>query len=573
MKPFKQIYFIIITISFWSCHSGQPNKVLQQADRLMENDPDSAFVLLSSYPHPEKLNQGDFAAYQLMYTKVKDKCYMDLTEDTTSILKSLKYYDKKDDSKQAGWANYYAGRVYQEAGSLFEAGLYFLKAAQYGVTIPDYLLGTMANYYLGELHDKQYAFDKSLEAYKTSYAIYSKTTGDKYTSALLHSIGSGYGINGDRDSAYYYLDKALEIARERKDTMEMAAICNDIGLYLQEDSQYPKAKCYLQQSLSLENDGDWLITRKITLAGIYANLNDPDSALFLLKEVKSMLETSEDIDLRVIYYAAMAETEAANRNYESAYLNQKRYVACVDSVYQLQRKSSLAEVEQIYNYIKYQEENEKLYAVQHRAIVIGCIVLSILFVFFLIIGWIKWKKKQDLSKAEDTVDALRKMEKVNKSTCNNDAGKQVALSGYSDEEKDMMVKKALFMQLNITKVLSQLDEKSEKEQPFIEKFNSLFYGEQHTLEIDWNELYLLVDLLYNDFVGKLKSHYSKILLEKEIQLCCLLKANMDTTEIACVMKQSINTVRTRKTSIRKKLKAPDGADIIIILEEGINNKG
>lgn len=136
----------------------------------------------------------------------------------------------------------------------------------------------------------------------------------------------------------------------------------------------------------------------------------------------------------------------------------------------------------------------------------------------------------------------------------------------------MMIKKALLMQLNITKVLSQLDEKSEKEQPFLEKFNSLFYGEQHTLEIDWNELYLLIDLLHNDFVGKLKSHYSKILLEKEIQLCCLLKANMDTTEIACVMKQSINTVRTRKTSIRKKLKAPDGADIIIILEEGINSE-
>ena len=137
----------------------------------------------------------------------------------------------------------------------------------------------------------------------------------------------------------------------------------------------------------------------------------------------------------------------------------------------------------------------------------------------------------------------------------------------------MMVKKALLMQLNITKVLSQLDEKSEKEQPFLEKFNSLFYGEQHTLEIDWSELYLLIDLLYNDFAGKMKRYYGDILLEKEIQLCCLLKANMDTMEIACVMKQSINTVRTRKTCIRKKLKAPDGADIIIILEEGINNKG
>lgn len=574
MNPFKQVYLIIIMmISLLSCHSGQLDKVLQQADSLMENDPDNALALLSSFPHPETLNQADFAAYQLMYTKAKDKCYMDLSCDTTLILKSLVYYKKHGNASQKGWSNYYAGRVYEEAGKLFESGLYFLKAAEYAGEIPDPLLGMMANYYLGELHDKQYAFDKSLEAYKTSYAIYSQTSGEKYTGALLHAIGSEYGINGNRDSAYFYLGKALELAYERKDTMEMAAICNDMGLYLQEDSQYPEAKCYLQQSLLFGNDSSGMITRKMALAKIYAYLNDPDSSFLLLNEVKSVVEELDDIELRAVYYSALAKTEAASKNYESAFFYQNRYVACVDSVYQLQRKSSLAEVEQIYNYLKYQEENEKLYAVQHRAIVIGWIILSLLLVVFLVIGWLKWKKRQDLSKAEDTVDVLRKMEKVNQSNCNNDTTEQVELSGYSDDEKDMMVKKALLMQLNITKVLSQLNEKSEKEQSFLEKFNSLFYEEQHTLEIDWNELYLLIDLLHNDFVGKLKSHYSKILLEKEIQLCCLLKANMDTTEIACVMKQSINTVRTRKTSIRKKLKAPDGADIIIILEEGVNNKG
>ena len=64
MKPFKQVYLIIIVIGLLSCHSGQLDKVLQQADSLMENDPDSALELLSSFPHPETLNQADFAAYQ-----------------------------------------------------------------------------------------------------------------------------------------------------------------------------------------------------------------------------------------------------------------------------------------------------------------------------------------------------------------------------------------------------------------------------------------------------------------------------------------------------------------------------
>lgn len=43
------------------------------------------------------------------------------------------------------------------------------------------------------------------------------------------------------------------------------------------------------------------------------------------------------------------------------------------------------------------------------------------------------------------------------------------------------------MQLNITKVLSHLNEKSDKDQTFLEKFNSLFYGEQRTNEVNWED--------------------------------------------------------------------------------------
>lgn len=567
MKPFKQVNLIIIVIGLLSCHSGQLDKVLQQADSLMENDPDRALELLSSFPHPETLNQADFAAYQLMYTKAKDKCYMDLSRDTTFILKSLVYYKKHGNASQKGWSNYYAGRVYEEAGKLFEAGLYFLKAAEYAGEIPDPLLGMMANYYLGELHDKQYAFDKSLEAYKTSYAIYGQTSEDKYTGTLLHAIGSGYGISGRRDSAFFYLEKALTIAREQKDTIEMATIYNDIGLYLAEDSQYVEAKSFFQKALFFEHDSSRNVIQKISLAEIYANLDIPDSAFFLLKEVKPVVEISNDIGLQTIYHVALAETEAANKNYKAAFLNQKQYVTYVDSIYQLQRKSSLAETEQIYNYIKYQEENEKLQKVQHKAIVIGKILLGALFVLSLLFVGMRYKKKQDLSDAEDTVDSLRKMEKENQKCCNGDTNEQTTLlSGCPDEEKDRIIKKALFMQLNITKVLSQLNEESDKDQTFLKKFNHLFYGEQRTTNVNWEELYSLINLLYNDFAEKLRNSSATVLVEKDIQLCCLLKANMGTTEIACVMGQSINTVRARKTSIRKKLKASEAADIVVFLD-------
>lgn len=79
-------------------------------------------------------------------------------------------------------------------------------------------------------------------------------------------------------------------------------------------------------------------------------------------------------------------------------------------------------------------------------------------------------------------------------------------------------------------------------------------------------------MLYDGFAQKLQVTYADIFNEREMQLCCLLKVNMDTTEIACIMKQRINTVRTRKTTIRKKLNAPDAADIVAFLEGKLISK-
>ncbi|MFR8357788.1 MAG: hypothetical protein ACLVEJ_20560 [Parabacteroides sp.] len=113
------------------------------------------------------------------------------------------------------------------------------------------------------------------------------------------------------------------------------------------------------------------------------------------------------------------------------------------------------------------------------------------------------------------------MEKENQN--NGNADKQVVLSGSSEEEKNKMVRKALLMQLNITKVLSHLNEKSDKDQTFLEKFNSLFYGEQRTNEVNWEDFYVSINILYDGFAEKLQVAYSGVLNEREMQLCCLLK--------------------------------------------------
>lgn len=80
--------------------------------------------------------------------------------------------------------------------------------------------------------------------------------------------------------------------------------------------------------------------------------------------------------------------------------------------------------------------------------------------------------------------------------------------------------------------------------------------------LTWEDLYPLIDKIYNGFYTLIKQKYGVILLDKEVQLCCLLCAEFSTKEISVVTQQSIPTIYQRKTNIRKKLGMDEKEDII-----------
>lgn len=76
----------------------------------------------------------------------------------------------------------------------------------------------------------------------------------------------------------------------------------------------------------------------------------------------------------------------------------------------------------------------------------------------------------------------------------------------------------------------------------------------------WNDFYRQIDIVFDNFHYKLVEKYPT-LNDKEKQLCCLLIAGFRTEEIAAVWEQSVYTVHKCKTNVRKKINAPEGADI------------
>jgi hypothetical protein len=99
--------------------------------------------------------------------------------------------------------------------------------------------------------------------------------------------------------------------------------------------------------------------------------------------------------------------------------------------------------------------------------------------------------------------------------------------------------------------------------------------------IDWQSIYQTIDLVYDGFYSRLVEKYGgnatqetadathPVLNEKELQLCCLLRADFSTKEINMLTRQSLQTIYQRKTQVRQKLGLDEGDDIIEKLEKGI----
>ena len=138
----------------------------------------------------------------------------------------------------------------------------------------------------------------------------------------------------------------------------------------------------------------------------------------------------------------------------------------------------------------------------------------------------------------------------------------------------------MLRQLGIIKTIAGTP--TEANQHLLEQLMTIDENQASAL-IDWQSIYQTIDAAYNGFYTKLTlgarssspasdksakgtrdadGSSAKVLNEKEIQLCCLLRAGFSTKEIHILTRQSLQTIYQRKTQIRQKLGLQEGEDIV-----------
>ena len=196
------------------------------------------------------------------------------------------------------------------------------------------------------------------------------------------------------------------------------------------------------------------------------------------------------------------------------------------------------------------ERNLKLTIEQQRTQITFTYVAIGLVIIIGGLAFYTRKKKRQMVEKEEELEALRKL---------------VTESQQPTEQKDdRFFKRILLQQLGVIRMAASNPTTANQE--LIRRMSEIVDGQVPVDSLlNWEDLYQTIDYIYDGFYTHLKSKHSDLLNEKEIQLCCLLKANFSTKEISIVTGQGVRTVYQRKTVVRQKLGMEEKGDIVEFL--------
>lgn len=118
---------LIIFVLFSSCTGfNHKNPVLDELDTMVQEQPDSAYTILSSFDRSTLTTKEEVAHFSLLYSIALDKMYIDVTEDTL-INVAVDFYKHKN-NKYTFLSHYYHGRVFENANRKEDAMQAFILA-------------------------------------------------------------------------------------------------------------------------------------------------------------------------------------------------------------------------------------------------------------------------------------------------------------------------------------------------------------------------------------------------------------------------------------------------------------
>lgn len=545
----KHIYIICLIVFFASCSTSKnTNPILEQADSLLEANPDSVLVLLKSIPSPHKMSEAGYAHYALLMTAATDKKELSLIPCDSLINFALDYYD--DDEKEKATALLYRGRLLGEIGETAEAINCSMQALEILNSYPKELKSKRLIYSaLGGWYIDNKLYDKALDVLNEDLK-YADT--DLSKSIALNSLSNVYlGLN-NTDSVLIIQNEAIKYALLSNDSSMILTCLRNQSLYLNIFEEFDSAMVYAQKTLLyLPEKGE---------EGCYFNLGDLylsegkfDSAKYYLE--KSLLDT--DLYQKRDSYRSLAYIEKELGHFENAFQYIEEYVNITNSLNDEEEIMQIGHLVYKHN-AETQVKNEHVKA--QRSIGIS-IIVGIILCFVVIVIYqnrLNERKRLQLQYEQSSKDMDYKQSVLQQNIEDNRTMIAFLQQGQKDTKEEIKQREQTIAQLKEEKLRLRnwLFEQGDiyKKVYAISQQTDIEERKRKVLTtVEQDKLQQTIFGIYEEYVSYLKKEYPR-LMEKDILLLCLQKTKLSSLTIAlCFGSTNTQAINQRRSRLKDRM--------------------
>lgn len=537
---------IILFISLLSGCSKQQSTTemtLDEVEKIIKVNPDSASNILKSILSPEKLDDRSFARWCMLSGKVTDEIFNELLP-TYQFERAYDWYSSHGNPDEQAQILIYLGRSYFAEGDYDKAMSIYTKALD--VTEKN-KLNNLTGYtycYIGDLYREKFMFTEAIKRYDTATRCFQKENNIDSYACALRDIGREYARMDSLSLALNILTIADSVAVNTENTEVSASINNTLGNIYAMQNKYDKAEKYLLKALS----GKEKMPNYVALIDLYTASNSINKAKELLFKIPQD-NPKYTCSIKYLYY----QIYNAEKNYKEALANLEEYVDMVDSIVYADSQSKILNIESKYNHLKISKEIDRLRIRQQSYIIVSIICITALLI--ITIGYMLYRKnakekiqkqREELSRIKtDLLYASLELEK-----------KRRLLDTFKEknENYNKMQEEIALLITNYKELQSKSLENSTLYKELIHLANQNKPRNDKSLITD-KQWKLITDEITHIYPNLRRYIFSlcQDLQEQDFMYCCLYMYGFDTNTEAKLLNITVDSVRKKRLRLRKKL--------------------
>ena len=543
----KSIAIIITSILVLSgCNKQQSvsDRLLNEVEKAIAINPDSASNLLKSISSPEKLDDKAFARWCMLSGKITDEIFNSILP-TYQLERAYDWYSSHGSPDEQVQILIYLGRSYFADGDYDKAMSIYTNALDIaGKNKLNNLIGYTYDY-IGDLYREKFMFTEAIKKYETAAECFKKENNTDSYACALKNIGREYACIDSLSCAIEILTIADSVAANTKDIEVTASINNALGNIYVMREEYDKAEKYFLKALST---GKEKMPDYVALIDLHTTTDSIDKAKELLSKIPQD-DPQYTCSINYLYY----QIHNAERDYKEALAYLEEYVDMVDSIVYADSQSKILNIESKYNHLKISQEVDRLKIKQQSYIIFSVICISCLLLIMIVYLLYRKQAKEKIHRQQDELN--RKKTDLTYVSLELEEKKKLLDTFKEKDDNYNKIEKEIAL---LTSNYKELQHKSLENSPTFKELVRLAKQNKPRNDkplITDKQWELIADEITYIYPNLSKYLYSLCpnLPEQDFLYCCLCMCGFDTNTEAKLLNIASDSVRKKRFRLREKL--------------------